>query len=282
MSVNELDYYCRKVLENAEVIDVKAERELTKYLGKRGKKAREAQQKLVQANLRLVVSIAKEYQNLGIDLEDLVSEGNIGLLKAVEKYNPSKGTKLSYYASFWIRQSIMRSLSNKSRTIRLPVGAADLYLKMLKFKNKYKEENENEEPTIKEIAKGLGVSVQRVKVIVDGSGFVKSLNFVVKKNEEETHTEFGDILADSTTGTPDEAAGFFSDAALLKKLIKKLDVREQYIINNRFGIGGDDPKTLEKIGKEYNISRERIRQIQIEVTEKLRRMYRRIKHENSR
>ena len=136
MNEGEIDFYCRAVLEKAELLDRDTEKELAKYIGKRGKKAKEAREKLIASNLKLVVKIARDYVGLGLDLQDLISEGNIGLMKAVDKFRPTKGAKLSYYASFWIKQSIMRALSNKGRTIRLPVCATAVQLKILKFKKK--------------------------------------------------------------------------------------------------------------------------------------------------
>ena len=134
-----LDFYCRSVLDGAEILDEKTERELAGHLGKRGKKAKEARERLIGSSLKLVVKIANDFTGCGLDLEDLISEGNIGLMKAVEKFKPSKGARLSYYSAFWIRQSIMRALSNKGKTIRLPVGATAVYLNILKFSPENRE-----------------------------------------------------------------------------------------------------------------------------------------------
>ena len=267
---SEIDFYCRKILDNAEVLDKDSERELAKYIGKRGKKAKEAREKLIASNLKLVVKIAREYSGLGLALQDLISECNMGVMKAVDKYKPTKGAKLSYYASFWIKQSIMRALSNKGRTIRLPVGATAIQLKILKFRKDYQEKNGNQ-PELSEIARAVGVSKQRVINIEEGGTFTLSLNQpLMSSSDDSSDNELGDVVCDHINQAPDSTAAFASDVLLLKKFIKKLPSREQKIMEYRFGMHGDKPKTLEKIGVEFKISRERVRQLEWRAMNKLK------------
>ena len=271
MSEGEIDFYCRTILDKVEVLDRDTERELSKYIGKRGKRAKEAREKLIASNLKLVVKIAREYVGLGLDLQDLISEGNIGLMKAVDKYKPAKGAKLSYYASFWIKQGIMRALSNKARTIRLPVCATAVQLKILKFKKKYEADN-GQQPDPAQIAKELGVSKQRVINIEEGGSITLSLNSPIQSPDLSSR-ELGDTVEDAINQAPDTLAECMSDVSLLKKFIKELPRREQKIMEYRFGMHGGKPKTLEKIGNQFRISRERVRQLEWKAMKKLRMLF---------
>jgi RNA polymerase primary sigma factor len=270
----ELDFYGRSVLASCEILDSKTEKELAKYIGKRGEKAGEARERLIGSSLKLVVKIANDFVGLGLDLQDLISEGNIGLMKAVDRFKPSKGARLSYYASFWIRQSIMRALSNKGRTIRLPVGATTVYLNILKFKKKYAETHEGVTPDISLIAKKLKVSRKRVIDLEEGGANTLSVNAPVL-GDSPSPEEFGSTLTDEKSPIPDKIAQIRSDILLLKEHIGKLPKREQKIMEYRFGMHGDKPKTLEKIGVEFKISRERVRQLETRAMKKLKFLFRR-------
>jgi len=228
---------------------------------------REARTLMIKANLRLVIKIAHDYANLGLPLLDLVSEGNIGLMKAVERFDPAKGGKLSTYAAWWIKQSIKRALANQSKTIRLPVHLVDKISKMNRVASQLSEEL-GREPTDDELAEEVGLSPRTVSQLRTASIRPSSLNAPV--NEDDS-TEFGDLVGDEDAQTPFE---FLRDRNLrdeLPELLAILDPRERTIIFQRFGLDGARPKTLEEVGKKLGVTRERIRQVQNIALVKLRR-----------
>jgi RNA polymerase primary sigma factor len=228
---------------------------------------REARTLMIKANLRLVVKIAHDYANLGLPLLDLVSEGNIGLMKAVERFDPAKGGKLSTYAAWWIKQSIKRALANQSKTIRLPVHLVDKISKMNRVASQMSEEL-GREPTDDELAEEVGLSPRTVSQLKTASIRPSSLNAPI--NEDDS-TEFGDLVGDEDARTPFE---FLRDRNLrdeLPELLAILDPRERTIIFQRFGLDGARPKTLEEVGKKLGVTRERIRQVQNIALVKLRR-----------
>jgi RNA polymerase primary sigma factor len=228
---------------------------------------REARTLMIKANLRLVIKIAHDYANLGLPLLDLVSEGNIGLMKAVERFDPAKGGKLSTYAAWWIKQSIKRALANQSKTIRLPVHLLDKISKMNRVASQMSEEL-GREPTDDELAEEVGLSPRTVSQLRTASIRPSSLNAPV--NEDDS-TEFGDLVGDEDARTPFE---FLRDRNLrdeLPQLLAILDPRERTIIFQRFGLDGARPKTLEEVGKKLGVTRERIRQVQNIALVKLRR-----------
>jgi len=228
---------------------------------------REARALMIKANLRLVVKIAHDYRNLGLPVLDLVSEGNIGLMKAVERFDPAKGGKLSTYAAWWIKQSIKRALANQSKTIRLPVHLVDKISKMNRVASQMSEEL-GREPTDEELAEEVGLSPRSVSQLKTASIRPTSLNAPI--NEDDS-TEFGDLVGDEDARTPFE---FLRDRNLrdeLPELLAILDPRERTIIFQRYGLDGARPRTLEEVGKKLGVTRERIRQVQNIALMKLRR-----------
>jgi RNA polymerase primary sigma factor len=228
---------------------------------------REARALMIRSNLRLVVKIAHDYANLGLPLLDLISEGNIGLMKAVERFDPAKGGKLSTYAAWWIKQSIKRALANQSKTIRLPVHLVDKISKMRRVSLQMSEEL-GREPTDDELAEEVGLSTKTVSQLKTASIRPSSLNAPIS---EDDSTEFGEMVGDEDARTPFE---FLRDKNLrdeLADVLEVLDGRERLIIFQRFGLDGVRPKTLEEVGAKLGVTRERIRQVQNIALMKLRR-----------
>jgi RNA polymerase primary sigma factor len=228
---------------------------------------RKARAWMIKANLRLVVKIAHDYSNLGLPLLDLISEGNIGLIKAVERFNPAKGGKLSTYSSWWIKQSIKRALANQSKTIRLPVHLVDKISRMRRLSLQMSEEL-GREPTDEEFAEEIGISSAKLSQLKAVSIRPASLDAPISDDDS---TEFGEIVGDEDARTPFE---LFRDKNMrdeLGELLGMLDDRERKIIFERFGLGGGRSKTLEEVGKTFGVTRERIRQLQNIALAKLRR-----------
>jgi len=226
-----------------------------------------ARDRMINANLRLVVTIARDYANLGLPLLDLISEGNIGLTKAVERFEPTKGAKLSTYAMWWIKQSIKRALANQSKTIRLPVHLADKVAKVRRVSLQMSDEL-GREPTDDELGEEIGIDSNKITRIKSVGIRPASLDAPVADNDL---TEFGEVIGDDTAQTPFE---LLRDKNLLGEvdgLLEVLDPRERKIISQRFGLDGAEPKTLEDVGKDFGITRERIRQLQNVALAKLRR-----------
>jgi RNA polymerase primary sigma factor len=222
---------------------------------------------MIKANLRLVVRIAHNYSNLGLPFLDLISEGNIGLIKAVERFDPGKGGKLSTYSAWWIKQSIKRALANQSKTIRLPVHLVDKISKMRRVSLQMSEEL-GREPTDEEFAEEIGISSTKVSQLKTISIRPASLDAPIGDDDS---TEFGEIVGDEDALTPFE---LFRDKNMRDELSELLDVlgdRERKIIFERYGLDGDKPKTLEEIGKKLGVTRERIRQLQNIALVKLRK-----------
>jgi RNA polymerase primary sigma factor len=228
---------------------------------------REARAKMIRANLRLVVKIAHDYNNLGLPLLDLISEGNIGLMKAVERFDPAKGGKLSTYAAWWIKQSIKRALANQSKTIRLPVHLVDKISKMRRVALQMSEEL-GREPTDDELAEEVGMASAKVSQLKTVSIRPASLDAPI--SDDDT-TEFGEIVGDEEALTPFEHLRDQNLREEVSELISVLDEREKKIIFSRFGLDGGKPKTLEEVGKKFGVTRERIRQLQNIALMKLRR-----------
>ena len=225
-----------------------------------------ARERMINANLRLVVTIAHDYANLGLPLLDLISEGNIGLTKAVERFDPAKGAKLSTYAAWWIKQSIKRALANQSKTIRLPVHLSDKLAKIRRVSLQMGEEL-GHEPTDDELGEELGIASEKVAELKSIGIRPASLDAPIADDDS---TEFGALVGDEEAQTPFE---LLRDKNLLHEidgLLGVLDKREKKIISQRFGLNGGKPKTLEDVGKDFGVTRERIRQLQNIALAKLR------------
>src|ERR1700678_1056235 len=232
---------------------------------RRGDKA--ARDHMIKANLRLVVKIAMDYKDFGLPLLDLISEGNIGLIKAVERFDPRKGGKLSTYAAWWIKQSIKRALANQSKTIRLPVHLVDKISKMRRVALQMSEEL-GREPTDDELAEEVGMASAKVSQLKTVSIRPASLDAPI--SDDDT-TEFGEIVGDEEALTPFEQLRDQNLRDEVAELISVLDEREKKIIFSRFGLDGGKPKTLEEVGRKFGVTRERIRQLQNIALMKLRR-----------
>lgn len=241
------------------------ENALARRIKKGDKRARE---KMITANLRLVVKIARDYENLGLPLLDLINEGNIGLIKGVERFNPRKGAKLSSYASWWIKQSIMRALANQSKTIRLPVHVIDKMAHIRKAEMKLREAFDRD-PTDMEIAEHLGLNPRRIQQYREASRTPISLDAPIGDDDSNNVSE---IVPDANASAPFEQLFKANDHSLVKEALSSLNKRESQILALRFGLGDRAPLTLEEIGAQFKVTRERIRQIQEEALKKMREL----------
>lgn len=226
-----------------------------------------AKEEMIRANLRLVVKIARDYANLGLPLMDLISEGNIGLIKAVERFDPSKGGKLSTYGAWWIKQSIKRALANQGKTIRLPVHLVDKIAKIRRVGTSLSDEL-GREATDEEIAEEIGMKASKVSRLKQAAIRPASLDAPVG---DEDSTEFGELVGDEAAVDPFENLSEKNLQLELGDLIDQLDERERKIISARFGLDGDEPITLEEVGEKFGVTRERIRQLQNIALSKMRR-----------
>jgi RNA polymerase primary sigma factor len=228
---------------------------------------RQARNHMIKANLRLVVKIAHDYENHGLPLLDLINEGNLGLMKAVDRFNPRKGAKLSTYASWWIKQSIRRALSNQSRTIRLPVHITDQVSKMNRASFKLSE-TLGRDPSNEELARNLNVAPAK-------AARLRTLNIRPTSLDaplgDEADSRYGDIIEDEHAANPYEAFKAKATREEIQELVKNLPPREAEILALRYGLDGRKPQTLEEVGKKFKVTRERIRQLQEIALEKLRR-----------
>jgi RNA polymerase primary sigma factor len=233
---------------------------------------RKAREHMIKANLRLVVKIARDYEGIGLPLLDLISEGNIGLMKAVERFDPSKGGKLSTYGSWWIKQSIKRALANQSKTIRLPVHLVDKISKMRRTAMRMQEEL-GREPTDDELGGELGISASRVSQMRMAAIRPASLDAPIG---DEDSNNFAEVVQDESADTPYEQLEEKTVTRMLQEMVKTLDPREATILRSRFGLDGGSEKTLEEVGEKFGVTRERVRQIQNIALRKLRKMIEKI------
>jgi RNA polymerase primary sigma factor len=265
--MNEMDPGLNRYLQEIGRIPLLTPQDEIKLARKIKKGDAAARERMINANLRLVVTIARDYTNLGLPLLDLISEGNIGLTKAVERFDPTKGAKLSTYAMWWIKQSIKRALANQSKTIRLPVHLVDKVAKVRRVSLQMSDEL-GREPTDDELGEELGIAGEKVARLRTTGIRPASLNAAITDDDA---TELAEIIGDEEAQTPFE---WLRDKNLLDEmdsLLEVLDGREKKIIAQRFGLDGHEPKILEEIGESLGVTRERIRQLQNTALAKLRR-----------
>jgi RNA polymerase primary sigma factor len=260
---NNLDAYLREI-SRTPLLTVEQECELAERI-KDGDE--EARAHLIRANLRLVVKIANDYAGYGLQVSDLVSEGNIGLMQAVDRFDPEKGGKFSTYGAWWIKQSIKRALANQSKTIRLPIHMVDKIARMRRIASMLAE-SLGREPTDDEIAGELGLPRQKIAMLKQSAQRQSSLDAPVVDGEAKT---FGDVISDESMADPLELLTDKNLREQIGDLLEVLDERERRIIDERFGLSGLKPMLLEDVGREFGVSRERIRQLQNVALAKMRK-----------
>jgi RNA polymerase primary sigma factor len=257
-----LQLYLREIGQ-VKLLTPKEEITLARRIRRGDKQAREH---MITANLRLVVKIARDYEGLGLPLLDLINEGNIGLMKGVERFDPNKGAKLSTYASLWIKQAIRRALSNQSKTIRLPVHVFDKMTHIRKAEVKLREMLDRE-PTDEEVADNLGLNTRRIRQYREAARAPVSLDSPISTDDT---TAISEIVADANAAAPFDKIVKHNDNELVQEVLAALDARESRILAMRFGLDNGRPKTLEEVGKRLGVTRERIRQIQEQALQKMR------------
>ena len=261
-----IDDHVRMYLKEIGKVPLLSPQEEHEYAKKMSEGDEVARQKLTEANLRLVVSIAKRYVGRGMLFLDLIQEGNLGLIKAVEKFDYTKGYKFSTYATWWIRQAITRAIADQARTIRIPVHMVETINKLIRVSRQLLQEL-GREPTPEEIAKEMNMSLEKVREIMKIAQEPVSLETPIGE-EEDSH--LGDFIPDDDAPAPSEAASFMLLKEQLMEVLSTLTPREEKVLRLRFGLVDGRQRTLEEVGQEFNVTRERIRQIEAKALRKLR------------
>ena len=261
-----IDDHVKMYLKEIGKVDLLSAEEETELAKRMSEGDEEAKKRLAEANLRLVVSIAKRYVGRGMMFLDLIQEGNLGLIRAVDKFDYTKGYKFSTYATWWIRQAITRAIADQARTIRIPVHMVETINKLVRVSRQLVQEL-GREPTPEELSKGLNMSVEKVREISKISQEPVSLETPIGE-EEDSH--LGDFIPDDDAPAPSEAASFVLLKEQLGDVLKTLTPREAKVLSLRFGLEDGRQRTLEEVGKEFDVTRERIRQIEAKALRKLR------------
>jgi len=256
-----LETYLREINETS-LLTIRDEQELAKRIGEGDSAARD---RMVRANLRLVVNIARGYAGKGLGLQDLIEEGNLGLLRAVEGFDPAMGTRFSTYASYWIKQSIKRALINGGKTIRIPAYMVELLSKWRRASARLTEEL-GRTPTPEEVARVLGLARKKLPIIKKA---IKIYNLTPQTDQADTGWSLGDMVMDENAKTPDDVLMNTDNLRHVMEMLKEMDTREATVLRMRFGLDEQDPKTLKEIGESMGLTRERVRQIETEALAKL-------------
>ena len=256
-----LETYLREINETA-LLTALEERQLAVQIGDGDLAARD---RMVRANLRLVVNIARGYSGKGLSLQDLIEEGNLGLLRAVEGFDPAVGTRFSTYASYWIKQSIKRALINTGKTIRIPAYMVELLSKWRRASARLTEELDRS-PTPEEVARVLGLPKKKLPLIKKA---IKIYNAMPQTDQAEAGWTLGDMVMDERQQSPDDALVESDSLRHVLEMLKTMDDRESTVLKMRFGLGGHEPRTLKEIGEQLGLTRERVRQIETEALNKM-------------